>query len=359
MKKYIFTYFLLWGAMASIAQSKQDSLLFDYQTYLDFYYAYDFANPKDDIRLPFLVNYNRHNRMGLNMLAGNVSLEKKRYRAKLALQVGSFARDNYVNEPNKYLGLIQEANFGIALDSAKKSWLEIGVFPSHLGFESAIAHDNWALSRSLASELSPYYLSGAKLTYTKRRMTYVALLCNSWSSLFNYQKGQLPSFGTQIVFRKTPQTTHNWSTFIGSGINDGFDQLRIFNNYFVTWKPNDKYAVIFGLDLGFQKRIAPKEGYNSWFVPSLLLKRQITRDLSICGRTELFFDEFEVVTQAVNNHAFDIFGASANLDYRFTENGIIRLEIRALSSSGDYFSLPNGNFSSRNSFLIMALSKKF
>lgn len=359
MKKIIFAYFCLLSATAQYAQNAPDSLKFKYGTYLDFYYAYDIAQPNGDIRLPFLVNYNRHNRMGLNMLAGNVSLEKNKYRAKLALQAGSFARDNYTNEPNKYLGIIQEANFGIALDSAKKSWFEVGVFPSHLGFETAIGHDNWALSRSLASELSPYYLSGAKLTYNRKRMTYVALLCNSWSSLFNYQKGQLPSFGTQIIFQKNAQTTHNWSTFIGSGINKGFEQLRIFNNYFVTWKAAEKYSVIFGLDLGFQKRIAPKEGYASWFAPSLLIKRQITRDLSICGRTELFFDEFEVVTKAVNNHAFDIFGASLNLDYVFTENGLLRLEIRNLSSSGDYFVQPDGRYSSRNAFLILALSKKF
>lgn len=359
MKKYIFSLFVLLRVATFYAQNSQDSLKFRYSAYMDFYYAYDIAQPKDDIRLPFLVNYNRHNRMGVNMLSGSTSVEKNKYRAKLALQAGSFASDNYANEPNKYLGIIQEANFGIALDSAKKSWFEVGVFPSHLGFETAIGHDNWALTRSLASELSPYYLSGAKLTYNKRRMTYVALLCNSWNSLFNYQKGQLPSFGTQIIFQKNAQTIHNWSTFIGSGIDKGFERLRIFNNYFATWKPNNKYAVIFGLDLGFQEKALPQDGYASWFAPSLLIKRQITRDLSITGRTELFFDEFEIVTTAINNHAFDIFGASLNLDYVFTENGLLRLEIRSLSSSGNYFVLPEGGYTSSNSFLTLAISKRF
>lgn len=357
MKKNILTHLLLLAATLLIAQPK-DSLKFRYNAYMDFYYAYDIDQPEDDIRLPFLVSYNRHNRMGINMLAGSASIEKNRYKAKLALQAGSFARDNYVNEPNRYLGIIQEANFGIAIDSARKSWVEVGVFPSHLGYETAIGHDNWALSRSLASELSPYYLSGAKLTYNRKRMTYVAVICNSWNSLFNYKKGQVPSFGTQFVFKKTAQTTHNLSTFIGSGIDKGFERLRIFNNYFVTWKPNNRYAVIFGLDLGFQKKAAPKDGYDSWFVPSFLIKRQITRDLTLTGRTELFFDEFQIVTKAVNNHAFDIFGASANLDYTFTENGLLRLEIRALNSSGNYFSLPSGQFTSRNAFLILAISKK-
>lgn len=45
------------------------------------------------------------------------------------------------------------------------NWLDAGIYPSHIGLESAVGKDNRTLTRSLAAENSPYYESGARITY--------------------------------------------------------------------------------------------------------------------------------------------------------------------------------------------------
>jgi hypothetical protein len=47
----------------------------------------------------------------------------------------------------------------------KTLWLDAGIFGSHMGFESALSIDNPTLTKSFVAENSPYYWSGAKLTY--------------------------------------------------------------------------------------------------------------------------------------------------------------------------------------------------
>ena len=39
------------------------------------------------------------------------------------------------------------ANAGYKLSAKKAWWLDIGVLPSHIGFESAVGKDNWTLTR--------------------------------------------------------------------------------------------------------------------------------------------------------------------------------------------------------------------
>jgi hypothetical protein len=49
---------------------------------------------------------------------------------------------------------IYEANVGISLNKKNNLWVDAGVMPSHIGFESAISMDNWYLTRSLLAENS-------------------------------------------------------------------------------------------------------------------------------------------------------------------------------------------------------------
>ncbi|OQW43057.1 MAG: hypothetical protein A4S08_10190 [Proteobacteria bacterium SG_bin4] len=70
---------------------------------------------------------------------------------------------NYAAEPG-ILGNLYEGNVGLKLSGSNNLWLDIGVFPSHIGFESAVGKDNWTLTRSLVAENTPYFESGAKIS---------------------------------------------------------------------------------------------------------------------------------------------------------------------------------------------------
>lgn len=129
--------------------------------YAEVFYVYDFNQPQEGNRQSFLYNHNRHNEINLNLGFVKLGLEHTKYRANLALQSGTYSNDNYAAEPGLLQGLF-EANIGVSLNKMNNLWIDVGILPSHIGFESAISFDNWTMTRSLLAENSPYFLSGAK-----------------------------------------------------------------------------------------------------------------------------------------------------------------------------------------------------
>ena len=167
--------------------------------FLDVYYGFDFNQPQSEWRQPFLFNYNRHNSFSLNLGKIKFSVEDSSYRASLAFHTGTYVNDNYSSQ----LGLLKsvsEASVGFALNKNKKMWLDVGVLPSHIGFESAISADNWTLTRSILAENSPYYMAGAKVTFKPTsKLELSAIVCNGWQVIKRLDGNSLLSFGSQII----------------------------------------------------------------------------------------------------------------------------------------------------------------
>ncbi|MFZ4543950.1 MAG: outer membrane beta-barrel protein [Saprospiraceae bacterium] len=354
-KLLLFSFMLL---VAKLTAEPADSLKIKYSGYLEFFYANDFYPSLDRTRQAFLVTHNRRDLVGLNLATVSAALSKNKWRGKFTAQAGTFPTDNYVTKADKALRFVQEASIGYAIDPGQKIWIDAGVMPSHLGYETAYGIDNWSASRSLASELSPYFISGAKISYQLRKMTLTGLIFNSWDQIYTYKKGQLPSIGTQIMYQRNKNTLINWSTTLGSASHDAFNDMRAFSNFFVSWQSNPKEQFIASVDIGVQKTATYRGAYRSWFTPSLLYRRKINRDWYTSIRAEYFFDEFEAVTKAVDGFAFDLAGISCNVDYLFTENGMIRLEARLLHASGPYFPSPTEHIKN-NRALLLTINKKF
>ena len=131
---------------------------------VDFFYGYDFNQPEGKMRLPFLCNHNRHNQLTLNLGLIKIAMTKGQFRSNVALHAGAYSVDNYADEPG-ILKHIYEANAGVLLSKKGNVWLDAGVFPSHIGFESAISTDNLTLTRSILAENTPYFLTGGKVSF--------------------------------------------------------------------------------------------------------------------------------------------------------------------------------------------------
>jgi Putative beta-barrel porin-2, OmpL-like. bbp2 len=149
--------------------------------YLEVYYSYDFNKPESNTRPGFLYNFNRHNEFNVNLGLIKAAYNSERVRANLALGAGTYMNANYAAEPAT-LRNIYEANVGVKLTRQKNLWFDIGIMSSHIGFESAIGKDNWTLTRSLVAENTPYFESGAKLSYTTHdgKLLLSALALNGW-----------------------------------------------------------------------------------------------------------------------------------------------------------------------------------
>lgn len=353
MKNRTLSGILFFCFVSSLAQSPIDSFNVEHQKpvinlsgFMDVFYVYDFNEPATDFRQPFLYNHNRHNEFNLNLGFAKISVEHKKYRANLALQTGTYANDNYAAEPD-LLKNIFEANIGISLSKKNNLWLDAGVFGSHIGFESAISIDNLTLTRSILAENSPYYLSGAKLTFNPNdKWELVTLICNGWQRIKKVSGNSLPSLGTQIKFTPSEKITLNWSTFIGTDDTDTARRMRYFSNFYGQFQCTDRFGLIAGFDLGMQQRTKNSSTYDFWLSPVLIGQYTLNSSWKTAIRAEYYQDEKGIIIPLGTLHGFRTTGLSVNLDYSPTQNIICRLEGRWLNSKDNIFqtkTIPTNN----------------
>lgn len=316
--------------------------------FADVFYVYDFNQPQGTERQAFLFNHNRHNEFNLNLGLVKLNVEHSKYRANFALQTGTYANDNYAAEP-VLLKNIFEANIGISLSKKNNLWLDAGVLPSHIGFESAISMDNMTLTRSLLAENSPYFLTGAKLTFNPNDKWEIAgLIVNGWQRIQRLESNSLPSFGTQVNYRPTEKITLNWSTFIGTDTPDTTRRMRYFNNFYGQFQLTEKFGLIAGFDIGTQQRSKGSSAYAFWLSPVIIGQYTINDTWKTAIRAEHYQDETGIIIPTGTMNGFQTTGLSLNIDYSPNQDIICRIEGRWLNSRDTIFetksNLTNDNF---------------
>lgn len=331
MKKWILAAVLFANAHLSISQEMKENLeLFSFSAFLDLYYGYDFNEPLSKKRLPFLYNHTRQDQLAINQALISGSFQKDRFRANLGLQHGTYAKDNYADEPEA-LRWIYQANFGVALDQHQKVWLDAGVLPSHIGFESAISKDNLTLSRSIIAENSPYFETGVKLGWEKSEAWYFALLyLNGWQRIQSIPGKNNPSFGTQATFQPNSRMTLNWSTFLGTDQPLEAGTSLYFSNMYGDFSLGKRWKVIAGLDVG--KRTQLDSPDRNWWGMSLITRYRFSEGFAGALRYEYYEDPFQARADSGGNLGVETGGLSLNLDKKISNWGLFRMEGRWLDS---------------------------
>ena len=310
--------------------------------FLDAFYVYDANQPEGTFRQDFLFNHNRHNEFNLNLGLLGLALDHPRYRARFTLQAGTYANDNYAAEPG-VLKNVFEAFAGISLNRAGNLWVDVGVLPSHIGFESAISIDNWTLTRSLSAENSPYFLTGARVTYTPGdTWHFAALVVNGWQRIQRLEGNSLPSFGTQVVFRPAEGFLLNWSTFLGTDDPDQVRRMRYFNNLYGQFRISEHFGITAGFDIGLQQEAKGSSDYELWFTPTVIGQYILDTRWSTALRLEYYHDPDGVIIPVDTQDGFRTGGVSWNLDYTPLPRVACRLEARWLGSSDPVFRAQEG-----------------
>lgn len=318
--------------------------------FTDLSYVYDFNEPSVPHRQPFLFNHNRHNSFDLNLGLVKLQVDHEKFHVNAGLHTGTYSSDNYAAEPH-LLKNVFEANVGFSLNKQNSLWIQVGVLPSHIGFESAISSDNTTLTRSLLAENSPYFLTGSKVTYRPNEKWELAgLLVNGWQRIQPLKGNSMPSFGTQVNFKPDDETILNWSSFIGTDDPDSTRRIRIFNNFYGQFNLHPKLNLIAGIDVGVQQRSKNSRAYSLWLSPVLIAQYQFVKSLKTSLRFEYYKDGDGVIIKSINNHDFEAFGGSVNLDYAPTANILFRIEGRWLGSKQEIFPF-NSGFTANN-FII-------
>jgi hypothetical protein len=339
-----------WRLAAQTDSAKTSKPIINIMGFADLFYVYDFNQPINHKRQPFLFNHNRHDEINLNLGFVKLGIEHAKYRAKLALQTGTYVNDNYAAEP-ALLKRFFEANIGLLLSKKNNIWIDAGVLPSHIGFESAISIDNWTLTRSILAENSPYFLTGIKLTAAPNKKWEMAgLIINGWQKIKPQAQNSLPSLGTQLTYYPTERITLNWSTFVGSDYPDSTRRMRYFNNFYGQLKFAKKWGLIAGFDIGAQQVEKNSSVYNWWYSTIAIGQFTINERWKTALRAEYYQDKSGIIVFTGTNNGFKTTGLSLNIDYTPTKNMACRLETRWLKSIDPIFETQTNP--SQNNFII-------
>jgi Putative beta-barrel porin-2, OmpL-like. bbp2 len=342
MKKLLLFFIIAVTAVSTSGQDSNTTKPLSISGYAEVYYQYDFNKPADGNRPGFIYSHNRHNEFNLNLGFVKAAYATEKVRANLAIATGTYMDANYAAEP----GAIQhifEGNIGIKLSKKKNLWLDAGILPSHIGFESAISKDCWTLTRSILAENSPYFEAGAKLTYItdNGKWLFSGMALNGWQRITRISGNSQMSWGTQLQFKPSDKILINYSTFAGTDKPDSARLSRLFHNLYGIFSLTNKIELTVGLDIGTEEKMPNANSNNTWYAPVGIVRYKINDKWAIAARAEHYNDKHGVIISTGTPNGFQTTGYSLNIDYSPTKAVAIRLEGKRLSSKDPVFTKGN------------------
>jgi hypothetical protein len=355
MKKIIVTALIAFGFTTINAQEESKSPV-TFSGYVDVYYSYDFGKPDNHTKPGFIYSYNKSNEVNVNLGMAKVNYTKENVRGNFALMAGTYSQYNMAAEQD-LLKNIYEANVGVKISKDHNLWVDAGVMPSHIGFESAIGKDCMTLTRSIQAENSPYYETGVKIGYTSKSEKWylAAMYLNGWQRIQKVEGNQTPAFGTQVTYKPTSGVALNWSTYIGNEQPDVDKKWRYFNDFYGQFKVTEKTSLIAGFDIGVQQSAKGSSDYDVWYSPIVIAQYKPTSKIQLAARGEYYQDAKGVIIATETPNGFKTYGFSANFDYLPVNNVMFRIEARTLNSKDDIF-LKSNNPTDNNVFVTTSLA---
>ena len=327
--------------------------------FADTYYSYDLNQPEKHQKPSFLYNHNRHNEVNLNLGLIQAAYTAENVRGTMGLMVGTYAQYNYAAEEGLLKNVFQ-ANAGVKISRTSNLWIDAGILPSHIGYESAISKDNWTLTRSLAAENSPYFETGAKISYTTKdsRWLLSGLVLNGWQRIRRPDGNNTPAFGTQLTYTPSAKALFNWSSFVGNDYPTAERKWRYFNDFYAIFQPSESLGITVGFDLGLEQSAKGSSKLNAWYAPSVVLRFTPSDSWAIAARGEYYSDKNGVIVAGGSPNGFKTIGASLNLDRKVAGRFWWRTEVRTLNSKDAIFTR-TGKAVNGNSFLTTSFAITF
>ncbi|HEU4562760.1 MAG TPA: outer membrane beta-barrel protein [Longimicrobium sp.] len=313
-------------AGAAHAQTPDTTARVTFGAFIDSYYAWDFGRPPGHQRA-LVTQAARHDEFAINLAHVEARYQSSSVRGRLAVQAGTSMQVNYAGEPDSLGGVtnffphVQEAYAGVAVTPAL--WIDAGIFLSHVGSESWISADNPVYTRSLPSELAPYYQTGVRATWQATpALTAQLNLLNGWQNISENNGSK--AAGLRLDWTASSALTVSYANFLGRERHGstGDQGLRVLNDVSARWSRGP--ATLVGtVDVGTQ------EG-DTWYAASLLGRWWVTPTVGINGRVERFDDRDGVIVPLRTN------GASVGVDVA-RGPALWRTELRTFFGSPDPF----------------------
>jgi hypothetical protein len=306
--------------------------------YLETYYGYDFNEPATHIRPSFIYSHNRDKEVNLNLGMIKAAYDGGKVRGNLALMAGTYANANLAAEQG-VLKNIFEANAGLKLSETQNIWIDAGIFSSHIGFESAVSKDCWVLTRNISSENTPYYESGAKISYgsPEGQFTATLLYLNGWQRINRADGNSKPAGGLQLTYKPTQMLTLNYSNYLGTEGPNAVRVTRFYHNFYAIAQLTAAFGLTAGFDFATQQKVKGESGKSRILAPVLIAQYKFDPKFAVAARAEYYKDKDGVFIATGTANGFQTMGYSLNLDYAPIANAVVRLEGKLYDSRDKIF----------------------
>lgn len=202
--------------------TKNNETILTGQVYFDGYFNYNFANPIDNTQT-ISSTIGRHKEFTPNLACFGIESNYKNTIGRVVLQFGQMASivpdyDGSVNRGQytgvKNLRYIREAAAGYHFNKWYGINVEMGIFMSFVGLESYTTQENWNYQRSMVSEMTPFYFTGARIQmFPTKKLRQEVWLLNGWQSYNSFST--TPGIGSSTYYRPTENLQINVNAFLG------------------------------------------------------------------------------------------------------------------------------------------------
>lgn len=340
---------------------------------IDTYYASTDIRFTDRTR-PYVTQAIETDGFSLNHGLVNLDREGEGFRYALGVHTGTYVQANYSQEPEQ-MQYIYQGWGGVAL--AKGLWLDLGIFPSHLGGESTISADNFTYTRSLVAEGSPYYETGARLVWGGWEDWQLSFyILNGWQQIRNQNRDL--AGGIQVEYKISENWMINYGNFIGNEAPDSEKrQTQYFNDFYVKGKVFDWMEVYFLYDIGFKSKAdsswfdqleypglrgtntAQVKGFHKWEGFTLQFYFHLNKFWKLGIRGEGFYDPHQIVFRTNTDYGYQLESGSLNIDYLPNKHAIMRLEIKHNSARDKIYRDESGKGIDRENLAVISLAIVF
>jgi hypothetical protein len=326
--------------------------------YVDAYFGYN-ERAQSGGDQAYGVSFERNNEFAINMAYLDVKYVAQDIRARLVPGFGTYMAANYNLEPIQLRNFV-EASVGFRIWRGRNVWLDAGVIGSPYTNESAISRDHLMLTRSLAAEYAPYYLTGVKLSAPLSTKFNLALyVLNGWQNIQETNKQK--SVGSQLEYRPTDKLLINWNTYIGyeESILTPQQRGRYFSDIYLVYNPQGKFSATACLYGGLQQ-VQDTVGervmkVNRWACANAIGRYRLNPKTSLSGRIEWFSDPGASVSSNINmplGRGLQTWSGSLCLNYRYNDLLLLRLEGKRFWGGNDPFHDQDGNAVATNTYLV-------
>lgn len=191
---------------------------------------------------------------GIELAMVDLRYTTRDMRARVALHGGNYVDRNYGGSTTWATSMLHALHAAVAgVRITDELWLDVGIMPSHIGNETAISSENISYTRSLIAETTPYFETGAKVSWAvTKEWSFAVLALNGWQKI-NVMDADI-AFGSLVVFEPSTAWKFGWSSFIGKvPVGTSYEEsTRYFNDVYASYTTAD-LAIAAAFDIGMQQ----------------------------------------------------------------------------------------------------------